>query len=285
MLDPDWRVRVQGIESAAVLRDRAAIGPLVDLLAKEQGRLRWDAWIALRDLTGKELGLEPAHWKRWWDANRETFEVPAAGPAGEPAARPGETGVSFFSIPILSTRTAFVFDLSGSMRDPAPPAPGRGEESKLDVAKREAAATFSKLPETAWINILLLGCDVDGRYEKPQMRWKQSLQPATPRGRAEAASFLNRQAGRGWTNIWDGLELAFEDDLVDTIYLYTDGGASRGAFIATPDILDELARMNRYRKIMIHTVEAPAEKPNTADNIRLLKGIAEATKGLYRLAR
>jgi HEAT repeat protein len=280
IVDPDWRVRVQAIESACDLRTREVIGPLVELLGKETGRLRWDAWLALRDLTGKELGLEPAHWKRWWEMNKETFEVPPTG-AAEGARPGGETGVSFFSIPILSTRTSFVFDLSGSMRDPAP----QGNETKLDVAKREANKTFSKLPEAAWFNVLLLGCDVDGRYEKPQMTWKKTLQPATPKGRADAASFLNRQQGRGWTNIWDGLELAFEDDLVDTVYLYTDGGASRGAFVMTADILDELRRLNRFRKIMIHTVEVPAEKPNTADNIRLLKGIAETTKGLYRLAK
>ncbi|HKS15802.1 MAG TPA: HEAT repeat domain-containing protein [Planctomycetota bacterium] len=278
--DSDWRVRVQAIESACVLRDRAVIGPIVELLGKEQGRLRWDAWLALRNLTGKELGLEPAHWKRWWDMNKETFEVP---PAGSPAAeRPGgETGVSFFSIPILSTRMSFVFDLSGSMRDSAP----KGNETKLDVAKREAGKTFAQLPEAAWFNVLLLGCDVEGRYPKDQKKWKKSLHPATPAGRSDAASYLNRQEGRGWTNIWDGIELAFEDDLVDTIYLYTDGGASRGTFVMTADILDELQEMNRFRKIMIHTVEVAAEKPNTADNIRLLKGLAESTKGLYRLAK
>jgi HEAT repeat protein len=133
--DPDWRVRAQAIESACVLRDRAVIGPLVDLLGKEQGRLRWDAWLALRDLTGKELGLEPAHWKRWWDAQKDTFEIPP--PRAPATERPGgETGVSFFSIPILSTRLSFVFDLSGR-RDPAPK---RDESSP--VAKREAGKTF-----------------------------------------------------------------------------------------------------------------------------------------------
>ena len=278
--DPDWRVRVQAIESACEVRTRDVIGPLIELLGKEPGRLRWDAWLALRNLTGKELGLEPAPWKRWWDVNKDTFEVP---PPGAPdAPRPGgETGVSFFSIPILSTRTAFVFDLSGSMRDPAP----QGTGTKLDVAKREAGKTFAQLPDAAWFNVLLLGCDAESRYPKDQMKWKKSLHPATAGGRAEAASYLNRQVGKGWTNIWDGIELAFEDDLVDTIYLYTDGGASRGTFVMTADILDELAKMNRFRKIMIHTIEVPAEKPNTADNIRLLKGIAESTKGMYRLAK
>jgi HEAT repeat protein len=278
--DVDWRVRVQAMESACLIRKKAVIGPLIELLGKEPGRLRWDAWLALRDITGKEMGLEAAPWKRWWEVQKDGFEPPPPGAPDQP--RPGgETGVSFFSIPILSTRTAFVFDLSGSMRDPAP----SGSESKLDVAKREAARTFAKLPESAWFNVLLLGCESDGKYEKPRMVWKRTLQPATPAGRGDAVSFLNRQVGKGWTNIWDGIELAFEDDLVDTIYLYTDGGASRGTFVATADILGELARMNRCRKIMIHTIEVPAEKPNTADNIRLLKGIAEGTKGLYRLAK
>jgi hypothetical protein len=97
---------------------------------------------------------------------------------------------------------------------------------------------------------------VEGRYPKDQKKWKKSLHPAAGSGRAEAAAYLNRQEGRGWTNIWDGIELAFEDELVDTIYLYTDGGASRGTFVTTQDILEELAKMNRFRKIMIHTVRS-----------------------------
>jgi len=284
--DGDWRVRVQAIESACLLRVRATIGPMIDLLGKERGRLRWDLYLALRDLTGKELGLDAPNWKRWWDVNRDTFEVPPRPAAGAAVERPnGETGVQFFTLPILSTRMSFVLDLSGSMRDPAPPAPGRPAESKLDLAKREMGKTIAQLPEAVWFNLLFLGCDQEGRYAKERMAWKRTLQPATARGRAEAAAFLNRQEGHGWTNIWDGIELAFEDDAVDTIYLYTDGGCSRGVFVATDDIFDELGKLNRFRKIMIHTVEVAGEKKNTADNIKLLKGIAEETKGMYRLAK
>ncbi|HEY3226579.1 MAG TPA: HEAT repeat domain-containing protein [Planctomycetota bacterium] len=284
--DGDWRVRVQAIESACLLRVRETIGPLVDLLGKERGRLRWDLYLALRDLTGKELGLDAPNWKRWWDVNRDTFEVPPRPVAGEAVERPnGETGVQFFTLPILSTRMSFVLDLSGSMRDPAPPVPGRPAESKLDLAKREMGRTIAQIPEAVWFNLLFLGCDQEGRYAKERMAWKRTLQPATPRGRAEAAAFLNRQEGHGWTNIWDGIELAFEDEAVDTIYLYTDGGCSRGVFVATDDIFDELRKMNRFRKIMIHTVEVAGEKKNTADNIKLLKGVAEQTKGMYRLAK
>lgn len=283
--DGDWRVRVQAMESACLLRVRETIGPLIELLGKERGRLRWDLYLALRDLTGKELGLDAPNWKRWWDVNKETFEVPPRPAAGAVERPNGETGVQFFSLPILSTRMSFVLDLSGSMRDPAPPGPGKAAESKLDLAKREMGRTIGQLPEIVWFNLLLLGCDRDGAYARERMAWRRSIQPATPRGRAEAAAFLERQEGHGWTNIWDGIELAFEDDAVDTIYLYTDGGCSRGVYVATEDIFEELQKLNRYRKIMIHTVEVPGEKKNTPDNIKLLKGLAEQTKGMYRLAK
>ncbi|MBI4563586.1 MAG: HEAT repeat domain-containing protein [Planctomycetes bacterium] len=282
--DSDWRVRVQAVESAVEIRDRETIEPLVDLLTTEKGRLRWDAYLALRDLTGKELGSDGRTWKAWWEANRDTFQVPArGGPAGESVR--GDSGVAFFNVPIFSSRIVFVLDLSGSMRDPAPAEKGSAAQSKLDVAKQEMARTIRSLPETTGFNLVLLGCERDGRYPKDEKRWQRSLVAATPKVRTEAVSFLQRQEARGWTNIWDGLELAFEDGAVDTVYLYTDGGASRGTFVASTEILEELRIMNTFRKIMIHTIEVPSRKPNPADNVRLLKNIAEATKGMYQMAK
>ena len=87
---------------------------------------------------------------------------------------------------------------------------------------------------------------------------------------------------RGWTNLYDGLELALADPEADTIFLYSDGGASKGALVATAEILEELRRRNRFQRIQIHTVEVPGEK-NPADNRRLLAEIAAATGGRCRL--
>lgn len=284
--DPDWRVRVQAIESAMKLRTPGVVGPLIEMLAREKGRLRWDLHLALRDLTRKDLGLQAGPWRSWWSANREGFVVPAAGePGGDVPASGGETAVSFFRIPILSTRIAFVLDLSGSMRDPAPPGTPDAGSTKLDIAKRETNRTLQRLTEETAINIVGLGCEGDGRYPKDQKRWQKQVVPATARHRAEAASYVARQEAKGWTNIWDGITLAMEDDAVDTIYLYTDGGASRGIFVKTDEILEEFAAANKYRKLMIHTIEVPGEKPNSADNLRLIRSLAEITRGTAKLAR
>ena len=94
--------------------------------------------------------------------------------------------------------------------------------------------------------------------------------------------FRRRLEAKGWTSIYDALEHAFADPDADTVFLYSDGGASRGTFFANSEILDHVARMNRFHKIVIHTVEVPGEK-NPADNRRLLACLAEESGGTCRL--
>jgi HEAT repeat protein len=286
--DADWRVRVSAIEAAAAIRQRPVVGALVEQLQKEKGRLRWDILVALMDLTEKDLGLEPRPWKDWWEANKDTFEpVKRAKPKkGEEAKAPsvGATKAEFFKVPILSTRILFILDLSGSMRDPAP---GRGNATKLQVAKDGLIEAVKALDDEAWFGIIGLGSDDDGKYLlKEQKTFKRRLQlwPATGPNKAEAEKFVKGLEAKGWTNLWDAVEYGFTDANVDTIYLYSDGGASRGVFIASGEILHHLRRMNRFRKIVINTVEVPAKEANTEDNIRLLKDLATETKGVYKLA-
>jgi hypothetical protein len=164
------------------------------------------------------------------------------------------------------------------------PAPGGQGATKLEIAKRETIRTIQGFPATTYFNLILIGCEKDGTFKRDRMLWKKSLQAATPRAKSDAESFIDRQEGGGQTNLWDMVEIAFEDEAADSFFLYTDGAVNRGTFMATEDIFVDLKRLNRYRKIMIHTVEMAAAKPNTADNIRLLKGLAERTKGQYRLA-
>ena len=69
---------------------------------------------------------------------------------------------------------------------------------------------------------------------------------------------------------------------MDTIYLYSDGGASKGTFVAAAEILHHLSKMNRFRRIVIHTVEVPGVK-NPPHNRRLLETIALETGGICTL--
>ncbi len=274
--DPDWRVRIQAFESALLLRHRDCIEPLVAGFAREKGRLRSDCLRALEKLTGKDIGTDPKAWRAWWDAVRDSFDVPAK--VGALSGAGVATRAEFFNIPILSNRVSFVLDLSGSMREEAPDG-----QTKLDVARRAMAKAIASFTSDVFFDIILLGCERDGTFRREQKVWKSRLTPATDAGKRDAIRFLNAQEARGWTNIWDGLEYAMEDDEVDTLFLYSDGGASNGVWTQTAEILAQLDELNRYRKVMIHTVETVGTKPNTADNTRLLKEIAAHTGGIYRL--
>ena len=100
-----------------------------------------------------------------------------------------------------------------------------------------------------------------------------------PGRKADAARFVSRMEGRGWTNLYDAMAYAFACREVDSIYLYSDGGASKGTFVAAREILE---RLNRFRRIVIHTVEVPG-RTNPADNRRLLESLSARTGGTSRL--
>jgi hypothetical protein len=280
--DADWRVRDAAFDGCRAVRTRESIGWLVDRLAKEKGRLRWDLVQALHDLTGKDLGLQPEPWSRWWAAQREIFDPLPAGKPGSPAPAAAGTQVGFFDLPILSNRLVFLLDLSGSMRDPAP-----SGGTKLDEAKRGMLETIRALPPDVRFGITGLGCDADGAWSKRDDKtWGRRLQlfPSVPAAKADAARFVEGLEAKGWTNLWDGLEYAMADPEADTIFLYSDGGASKGAFVAAKEILAELAELNRFRRVVVHAVEVPGER-NPADNRRLLADLARATGGTSKLSK
>ena len=90
-----------------------AIGPLIDRLDKETGRLEGDLVDALEDLTGKHYGFSPANWQGWWRVHGEGFVVPA--PSDEPGEGGEGTVVGYYGIRIRSERIIFLVDRSGSM--------------------------------------------------------------------------------------------------------------------------------------------------------------------------
>ncbi|HYE98337.1 MAG TPA: hypothetical protein VEJ18_05465, partial [Planctomycetota bacterium] len=276
----DWRVRAAAIAGCRTVRSRDCLGWLVEQLGREEGRLRWDVVLALTDLADRDLGLSPDPWRAWWAANRETFTPRPAGTPGSGPPSAVSTQASFFSVPILSTRMVFLLDLSGSMREPAP-----GGGTKLEEAKRGMLATIRSLPPKARFGITGLGCDATGAWTKREEKtWgrRLALVPASPSAKADAERFVQGLEAHGWTNLWDGLEHAMSAPDVDTVFLYSDGGASKGTFSAAGEILSRLERLNRFRRVVVHAVEVPGER-NPADNRRLLGAIARATGGDARL--
>lgn len=272
--DPDWRVRAQAVKAALSVRTKACISALIGRLPKEKGRLINDISSAVCKLAG--IDIEPEGLKAWWEKNREKVKIAQADVETPPRLR--QTGVEFVGVPVVSNRVIFVLDLSGSMRDKVKDEKGR-QISRLEIAKRQMIETIQGFDEQDHFNIVLLGCDKFGRYDRRQKTWRRGLTRATARNKREAIAFIRRQRAVGWTNIYDALAQAFEDPLVDTIYLLSDGGASRGIFVSTHDILEHIKRLNRFRNIVIHTIET---KATTRDNQRLMRELASVTGGVYK---
>lgn len=285
--DDDWRVRVAAIEGCLELRSRDCVAMIIERFAKEDGRLRVDCLNALTELTGKNLGLDPKAWADWWAPAKDKFEAQPKPAKRERGAAKGAGGTAaFFEVPILSTRVAFILDLSGSMRDEYVDENGKKTgKTKLAVAQAEMNKTIAGFPDEVQFNIFLLGCADDGTWDVNTKRWKKGLTKASKKDKGDAAGFVNKQEAKGWTNIFDALILAFEDPAVDTIYLLSDGGASRGAYTRVEGILDKMGKENKYRKIHVHTIHFDFPDPKTGkiktSHTWLMNDLAEQTGGTY----
>jgi hypothetical protein len=225
----------------------------------EKGRLRGDLLRALRRLTGKEIGLDAAAWTIWWENHGKDFQCPEKPKEGAQIVSGGTTAIATFcSIPLYSRRVSFVLDLSGSMRDTA----DGNEEGprKVEVVKAELQKAIRAFTPDTSFNIILLGSDAEGRFDAKKRCWMPRLAPATPEARVQACAFASGQVARGYTNIYDAVMLAFQDPEVDSVVLLSDGGATRGAFVARQEILDEVLEANRFRKIAVHTVQSGAKR-------------------------
>ncbi len=142
-----------------------------------------------------------------------------------------------------------------------------GSGSRMDVVKRELVGVLENYPAGDMFNIVFFSSDV--------FPWLDSLAQMNERNRDEALDFIDRQQPAGGTAIYDGLEAAFEDPLIDTIYLLSDGHATAGRLTDSDMIRAEIERMNSARKIQINCVAVGQQHP-------LLRAIATDTKGTYR---
>ena len=221
-----WRVRAAAIAGVERCRKAEWLELLVERLGAERGRLRFDAWMALRRLTGKQIPPDPEQWR----AIREL---------GEPADwDPKERQTTaYFGLPVPSERIAFVFDVSGSMRD----------DNKMERAREQfAAIRFGK----------------EQRFDLFAYRYLLDYPPRPKLERAfgklvagkNGRPWLGKQAAKGGGAIYDALLAAMQDPEVDTIYLLSDGVPSYGTVSRDYRVLQEVRRHNRWRRVAIHTI-------------------------------
>ncbi|MBI4568842.1 MAG: VWA domain-containing protein, partial [Planctomycetes bacterium] len=216
---------------------------------------------------------------------------PGAGaPAAKGPAESKERSTStptFYGIEIVSKKVIFCLDRSSSMSLPVSAEEkkfvitggpdGRDYEkfdgTKLMLAKVQLKRAIRALPPDAEFNIVFFCHEVEV--------WKPRLSKATEAARQEAYKYIDEMAGIGTTNIMDPLDMAFRGDGAyaqgpDTVILLTDGLPNEGRIIDQNEIRAEVKRMNRARKIVIHTV-------GVGDHDRVfMRGLAEENGGKYK---
>jgi len=297
LADSSWRVRTLAAAICVRARLIEAAGPLIDALAKENGRLRKDLDDALFALTGVRMYGDVDLWRKWLAGNRERIardaeKLAANGEydkvlgelaqdeleAGDESKRKGGTS-AFYGIPTQSKRIVYVVDISRSMQDAAQtkpaaktgrkkdryPAPAGG--SKLDIAKWQLHRAIEVLPKDAVFAIVV--------YSESYAVWTDELTPATPRSRKKAHRFVDELHGNGTTNICDSLDKAIELG-ADTIYLLSDGDPNRGRVSKLDALLEEFLKRNLRQRLVVHAVGIGEAAGST-----FLKELAQRTGGGY----
>jgi len=258
--DDNWSVRLEAWQRIGELRQKESVPVLIERFVAERGRFREDLHAILRVMTGIDLGRDPQRWQTWWEREGEAFEVPSyaqaqaaeAARCGDPEREGGTSSKSFFGVLVPSERVVFVLDISGSMRLPA-----KGDErsrsdfdvtrrTRLDIAKEQLSLVLRRLEDEVLFNVIF--------FETNVIPFSKKLQKMRKRTRQQVLRFVHEQVSAGSTALYPALKLAFEDELVDTIYLLSDGAPTEGEITDIAVIRQAVQRWNAHRKVKIHGI-------------------------------
>lgn len=261
-----WELRSLAFRYLTANRDVTSIPLLIGRYGAEDGRLKQELETALFVHTGKRCWTR-SDWSRWWRQHKEGFALPHPDTVKGGGTTSGGQTVSYYDIPLVSSRIAFVVDHSGSM---AAKVGTDRKRTRLDVAKEQLTQVVSALPKTHKVNVILFESAVTAV-------WKE-IKALSKGNRRELLEDIQAVKQRGGTNLYDGLEFAYDDPEIDTIYLLTDGQPSGGRFTDAAEIVEQVRLMNRTRQIVIHCI-------SIGQRSTLLRDLAELTGGTYKEVR
>ncbi len=261
-----WELRSVAFRYLTKNRDATSIPSLIARYGAEEGRLAHELDTALFVHTGKRCWSRSA-WSMWWRKNKEGFALPHPDSVKGGGSTSGGQTVSYYDIPLVSSRIAFVVDHSGSMG--AKVGTDR-KRTRLDVAKEQLTNVVTALPKTHKVNLILFESNVTAV-------WKE-VKSLTKGNRRTLLEDIETVQHKGGTNLFDGVEFAYDDPEIDTIYLLTDGQPSGGRFVEPSEIVEEVRLMNRTRQIVIHCI-------SIGQRSTLLQDLATLTGGTYKEVR
>lgn len=288
---PSWQVRTSAILALGKVRHVDSIGPLIERMAVEEGRLVQDIGVALAEITGRDFGQRIEGWQQFWAAYSDRFKIPTDAELKTLREKQKERqdsytppgSVSFGGVETPSRSILFIIDVSGSMEQEVVEKEryadgGYPSFLRMDIVKTELVRTLETLEPYVRFNILAFATDVE--------RWKKDLVPANVLNKSSAKAWVQRlesiggaskedlasvgltgsanlEAGKTNTHgaLTEGLEYAGRgttdknyEIAIDTIFFLSDGRPSHGKFVDPDDILREIRSANELRKVVIHTI-------------------------------
>ncbi|MFQ5844901.1 MAG: HEAT repeat domain-containing protein [Planctomycetota bacterium] len=295
-----------------MLRERVgsprAVGPLVDRLPAARGLQRREMVQTLEALTGQRFGWAPRTWREWYGEYRPDIENGRFDRGKveiqEVERVPVRDAISFYGIGTPSKRVVFLIEGSWILSAPAsvellktryvrlwigaPAAWLDGKPTLKQVLQRQLRRTLLNLPSDASYAVSLLHAD----FRTESLGGRRMLR-YSERDRKEVLERIERQrTAVGWCSQYAGLLEAMrlcgmdpsrDDDFpkarADTVYLWDTGSPAGGRFMLPEAVLDAFSRLNRYRRLVVHTIRVANAKE---EGERLMKGLAERSGGSYR---
>ncbi len=315
--DKENSVVETALEAVRKRRPKEAVPVLIDLVEAWTKRRAKDAVYynikdTLIELTGEDLPSVD-DWRKWWEVNSATFDPKKIREAKRTARKRvlgGKEDPTFFGVPVSSKNAVFVIDTSASMllvqKDDIP---GLTKVRGVDVTEVVEQPKERMTPENArlakyWTRIEMAKrqlCKVLGQLKPPTkiniIAFNSKVFPFSKRSRTvtssvkkKAIKWVRNLRPRAYTDTLGALKAAFaSDSKVNTIYFLSDGVPSKDGKTVDDmkEILNKVLKMNRFRKIKIHTF---GFHPFTMDGFpnpqlqqanKFLKELASKTGGTF----
>ncbi len=277
---------VSVIESAlnATLKRKPkdAVPVLIDMVEawgkkKAKDAVYYNIRQTLIDITGETME-QIEDWRKWWEAAQAKFDPAKVRQEGKRSVRRlgGDDDPQFFGVPISSKNAVFVIDISLSMnlvqKDDIPgltSVTGADQTKVVEQPKEKLTPENERLAKY-WsriemakrhLNKVLQGLKSPTRFNviafhDKVLKFNKKSQGVAQATQKNCGNWVRNLRTAGNTATLDALKDAFASDSgVNTIYFLSDGLPSKdGVNIDDLDeLLDEIRKLNRFRKIKIHT--------------------------------
>jgi len=297
-----WQARMAVCEGLVRLKNRLSVPALIQVFSWEKKRKKHSNPVleaachdGLEMLTGKDLPEgAPQLWADFWAKEGPKFRYsnhPRGASAREKAKKnPASNYVKYFDMEIRSRRLIFIVDFSGSMSERVRLTGGRYANSqegiKYTLVQKELAKVVRSLPSTSICNVIFFNHEVS--VWRPGKKGRPKLVPMNDANKESLLEYIWSTAPSGSTNIYGALKTAlgmadrgiydkYYRTAYDTIYFLSDGGPTAGETTDTEEILREVQRINKLRRVRIHTIVFGED----TNNITFLERLAKENGGRF----